>query len=104
LAISRALGDHIFKPYVTSEPEVKVIDITPQNKFLVIACDGLWDVLEDQETLDIIVDEQDPSQAAIKLRDTAYNRGSGDNISVVVILIPEDFNGNYDKLDKGNNH
>jgi serine/threonine protein phosphatase PrpC len=91
LAVSRALGDHTFKPHVTSEPEVKEFVITPQHRILVMACDGLWDVIGDQEALDIASSEEDPSQAAIKLRDTAYNRGSGDNISVVVIQIPSTY-------------
>jgi len=91
LAVSRALGDHSFKPHVTSEPQITEIEITQKNRTLVMACDGLWDVLEDQETIDIISNEEDPSQAAMKLRDTAFNRGSGDNISVIVIKIPPTF-------------
>jgi len=91
LAVSRALGDHAFKPHVTAEPQITEIEITQKNKILVLACDGLWDILEDQETIDLISSEEDPSRAATKLRDCAFNRGSGDNISVVVINIPATF-------------
>ena len=52
LAVSRALGDYMYKDeeaeshdkQVIAIPEIKVIDRTSSHEFLVLACDGLWDM------------------------------------------------------------
>lgn len=41
LAVSRALGDHTFKPYVTPEPFVKTESLGEHDSFVIIACDGV---------------------------------------------------------------
>ncbi|CAG9114693.1 unnamed protein product [Plutella xylostella] len=49
LAVSRAIGDAQYKPYVTAKPEIASVDLDGDEDFVVIACDGLWDfVSEDQ--------------------------------------------------------
>ncbi|XP_010457921.1 PREDICTED: protein phosphatase 2C 3 [Camelina sativa] len=48
LAMSRAIGDNYLKPYVTSEPEVTVTDRTEEDEFLILASDGLWDVVTNE--------------------------------------------------------
>nr|UXG06313.1 ABA-hypersensitive germination 1 [Magnolia sieboldii] len=45
LAMSRALGDGYLKPIVISEPEVNVTERTEDDECLILASDGLWDVL-----------------------------------------------------------
>ena len=30
---------------VTANPELKKIELTPEDDFLILACDGVWDVL-----------------------------------------------------------
>jgi len=63
LALSRAMGDFIFKrnaklpaeeQIVTAYPEVIVKDITEDHEFIVLACDGIWDVLSNQEVVDFV--------------------------------------------------
>jgi len=89
LAVSRALGDTFLLPYVTPEPDIKEIDISSsQNQLLILACDGLWDVVTDEEALSIATSAADPEEAATKLRDSALQKGSTDNISVIVIKLP----------------
>jgi len=89
LSVSRALGDVFLQPYVSAEPDVKCINVaSPKNQLLILACDGLWDVVSDEEAVSIACSEMDPEKAAIKLRDTALNKLSADNVSVVVILLP----------------
>uniref|UniRef100_T1H1I2 protein-serine/threonine phosphatase n=1 Tax=Megaselia scalaris TaxID=36166 RepID=T1H1I2_MEGSC len=60
LALSRALGDFIFKKnskkkaeeqIVTAYPDVEVREITDDWDFLVLACDGIWDVLSNEEVI-----------------------------------------------------
>jgi protein phosphatase PTC1 len=90
LAVARAIGDYKLNPYVTEIPDVfgpfKWID--PEYEFLILACDGLWDVMEEQKACDYVRRCRDPREAAIKLRDWAYDERSKDNISVIVIWFP----------------
>jgi serine/threonine protein phosphatase PrpC len=44
----RAIGDVALKPYVTSEPEIIEKDIGLEDEYLVLASDGLWDVLRNE--------------------------------------------------------
>ncbi|KAJ9175756.1 hypothetical protein P3X46_014279 [Hevea brasiliensis] len=45
LAMSRAIGDNYLKPYVISEPEVTVTERAAEDECLILASDGLWDVV-----------------------------------------------------------
>jgi serine/threonine protein phosphatase PrpC len=42
LALSRALGDPELHPHVTHVPDIFHIELTPEDKFLIIACDGVY--------------------------------------------------------------
>eukprot|EP01125_Pyxidicula_operculata_P019852 TRINITY_DN721_c4_g4_i4.p1 TRINITY_DN721_c4_g4~~TRINITY_DN721_c4_g4_i4.p1 ORF type:complete len:442 (-),score=136.78 TRINITY_DN721_c4_g4_i4:25-1350(-) len=92
LGVARALGDFGYYPYVTCEPDVfgpyAVLDSSAKYDLLIIACDGLWDVVEDDEAVQIALSATNPQEAALKLRDAAFNRESKDNISVMVIFFP----------------
>lgn len=63
LALSRALGDFVFKKnekkkaeeqIVTAYPDVEARDLTDEYEFIVIACDGIWDVLTNEEVLEFV--------------------------------------------------
>ncbi len=82
LAVSRAIGDLHVTPYVIPEPFVTTIQLTNKDKLMVLACDGLWDVMSDEEAGDMA-----SSHTAVYLRDIAYSRQSEDNISVVVVRL-----------------
>ncbi|WOL00056.1 putative protein phosphatase 2C 68 [Canna indica] len=65
LAMSRALGDKYLKPYVISEPEIRVVDRTSEDECLIIASDGLWDVLPNDLACDVArrcLEEVDPTR------------------------------------------
>ncbi|KAF6160282.1 hypothetical protein GIB67_019051 [Kingdonia uniflora] len=53
LAMSRALGDKYLKPIVISEPEMSITDRTPEDECLILASDGLWDVLSNDMACDV---------------------------------------------------
>lgn len=55
------------------------------DSFLILACDGLWDVCTDQQACDLIKDIQDPQVAATTLVKHALQVGSSDNLSVLVV-------------------
>ncbi|KAL0272284.1 UNVERIFIED_CONTAM: hypothetical protein PYX00_005319 [Menopon gallinae] len=54
LSVSRAIGDKEYKPYVSSEPDVRVIDLTGSEEFFVIGCDGLWDVVQPEDVIEAV--------------------------------------------------
>ena len=49
LAVSRAIGDILHKPFVTAEAEISVIDLDGEEDFFVMGCDGLWDSLTEDD-------------------------------------------------------
>ncbi|KAL0484557.1 protein phosphatase 2C [Acrasis kona] len=90
LAITRAIGDVYLHPMVTSDPYTSVVDLMhKRDAFVIVACDGLWDMVDDQEAVDYVKNEMDPRVASMRLRDLAYQKNSTDNISVVVFRITE---------------
>ncbi|CAL9204083.1 unnamed protein product [Musa hybrid cultivar] len=70
LAMSRALGDKYLKPAVISEPEIRVVEITAADECLIIASDGLWDVLPNDLACDVArrcLEEADPTRGSERL-------------------------------------
>ncbi|MCO5600825.1 hypothetical protein L7F22_054941 [Adiantum nelumboides] len=65
LAMSRALGDYCLKNYgVISEPEVTYRRLTKKDEFVVLATDGVWDVLTNEQVVEIVASTPDKSQVA----------------------------------------
>ncbi|KAK6153304.1 hypothetical protein DH2020_012943 [Rehmannia glutinosa] len=93
LAVSRGIGDQYLKQWVTAEPETRILKLEPEHEFLVLASDGLWDKVSNQEAIDIAhplcinVDNPQPLSACRKLVDLSVSRGSTDDISVMVIQL-----------------
>ncbi|XP_022887147.1 probable protein phosphatase 2C 25 [Olea europaea var. sylvestris] len=93
LAVSRAIGDRHLKQWVTAEPVTKVVKIIPEYEFLILASDGLWDKVSNQEAVDVVrplcvgIDKPEPFSACKKLVDLSLSRGSADDISVMVIQL-----------------
>lgn len=86
LAVSRAFGDLDLQPFISADPYVDVIDIADPPDFLILACDGVWDVISDEAACRIVASESDDIlKASMKLRDYAYLFGSQDNISVIIV-------------------
>jgi serine/threonine protein phosphatase PrpC len=127
LAISRALGDHMLKSnnVITAVPYVFELELTDNEDYLILvsarprvalptprvppsprwltaprqACDGVWDVMTDQEAVDFVlqqmseVDADGPDlnreleQCARNLVQAAYDKKSMDNITVIVVRL-----------------
>jgi len=54
------------------------------DRFIIIACDGLWDVLTNEQAVEIVLKYNEATKASAALRDHAHCLGSTDNISVIV--------------------
>ena len=87
LAVTRSLGDKFFDTLVIGNPFTTSVEITTEDEFLIIACDGLWDVIDDQEACELIQDIDDPNEAANTLVKYALNNGTTDNITVMVVML-----------------
>eukprot|EP01125_Pyxidicula_operculata_P016643 TRINITY_DN5762_c0_g1_i1.p1 TRINITY_DN5762_c0_g1~~TRINITY_DN5762_c0_g1_i1.p1 ORF type:complete len:355 (-),score=70.39 TRINITY_DN5762_c0_g1_i1:109-1038(-) len=90
LAVTRSLGDYENRPSVSAEPEIfGPFDINDKdNQFLILACDGLWDVIEDQEAVDIVLhNAANPQDDALCLLNSVKSQ-STDNVSVIVLYFP----------------
>lgn len=85
LAVSRALGDHAMKQSVISEPHFWEDDLSGEDSFVIIACDGLWDVCSDQDSVDLVKAEQSAQEMSQKLMQAALDNGGKDNITVMVV-------------------
>ncbi|KAL3523855.1 hypothetical protein ACH5RR_016689 [Cinchona calisaya] len=117
LAMSRAIGDNYLKPYVISEPEVTIMERTADDDCLILASDGLWDVVSNDTACgvarmclrslkprsparshrnDVSVSsagessDEACSDASILLTKLALARHSTDNVSVVVVDLRRD--------------
>jgi protein phosphatase 1L len=121
LAVARALGDRCVKqdPGVIASPSIHHEKIQ-KGDIVIIACDGIWDVLTNQQAITIVDDAlQESNSALVKkypaqpllrkvnskdpyveeagdehlllaartLRDTAYQKGSSDNLSVLIVIV-----------------
>lgn len=90
LSMSRAFGDTELSPYVISKPDVFKIMLKKSDRFIIMACDGLWDVLSDKQACDFInrlLRRKYKGDYAKKIVEHAYKLGSTDNITVIVILL-----------------
>ncbi|KAI3956471.1 hypothetical protein MKX01_016884 [Papaver californicum] len=85
LAVSRAFGDRLLKQYVVADPEIQEEVVDSSLEFLILASDGLWDVVTNEEAVSMTKPIEDPEQAARRLMQEAYQRGSADNITCVVV-------------------
>ncbi|KAJ8634549.1 hypothetical protein MRB53_008816 [Persea americana] len=89
LAVSRAFGDKPLKQYVVADPEIKEEVVDSSLEFLILASDGLWDVVTNEESVSLVKSIDNPEQAAKKLMQEASQRGSADNITCVVVRFLE---------------
>jgi len=106
-------GDHYLKPFVIPKPDVAVSKRTNRDEFLILASDGLWDVVSNEVACHVVrqclnakmkrsslviangsklskfVKDSRAADAAAILAEIAMARGSEDNISVVVVNLNE---------------
>ncbi|KAK5840697.1 hypothetical protein F383_20162 [Gossypium arboreum] len=68
LALSRAIGDHCVKEFgLISVPDVTQRNITNNDQFVILATDGVWDVISNEEAVEIVSSTEDREKSAKKL-------------------------------------
>ncbi|XDA69682.1 hypothetical protein R6Z07F_000055 [Ovis aries] len=104
LEVSRSIGDGQYKRCgVTSVPDIRRCQLTPNDRFILLACDGLFKVFTPEEAVNFILSclEDEKIQrregkltvdaryeaACNRLANKAVQRGSADNVTVMVVRI-----------------
>lgn len=101
LAVSRALGDFSYKnrpdfhakdQKITCYPDIAIHERDPTDDVLLLACDGLWDVLSSEEAINTVRElyesgEDSVLKIAEEMLDISLDKGSKDNISAVVVKL-----------------
>jgi len=100
-AIARALGDYSLKaPFqardsVSSVPDISTMLLEAQDEFIIMACDGLWDVMTDQDAVNLVrqtfnnnrkMGSAAPDILAHVLVQEALCRGTTDNVTCAVVF------------------
>lgn len=99
LAVSRALGDFEFKKdelrgsceqLVSPEPEVTVLERHPTDEFLILACDGIWDVMNNIDICEFVryklKIEPNLTNVCSSVLDVCLRKGSRDNMSIIIVV------------------
>lgn len=95
LSVTRSLGDWDLKlplgassPLI-AEPDVQQLVLTEDDEFLIIGCDGIWDVISSQDAVSFVRRglrrHDDPELCARELVTEASRLHSTDNLTVVII-------------------
>lgn len=106
ISLTRALGDLDLKAHarrlfphlditgnlLIPDPDITIRELHPQDEFLIVACDGVWCRLTNEEAVRITRAALrryggDPQAAATTLVHAALAAGSGDNVTVIVIVL-----------------
>jgi len=84
---------------VTADPEIRTMELTPDDEFLILACDGIWDVLTNQEAVEFVRTRLMQGMTPIQICEAACDfclaedtSGCGkgcDNMSIVVSVLKE---------------
>lgn len=86
LAVSRAFADHALKSSgVSCVPYHHHVHLTAAHRFLLIGCDGVWDVLSHKQAVNAVANMDNAQHMAQKLVELAINKGTTDNVSCMVV-------------------
>ncbi|XP_060211971.1 probable protein phosphatase 2C 6 [Lycium barbarum] len=95
LAMSRAIGDRYLRPWIIPVPEITFTTRSDEDECLILASDGLWDVMSNDEVARRILrrrrrsmsDDETPAAQTVadSLTEISLGRNSTDNISIIVV-------------------
>jgi len=97
LAVSRAIGDFDYKRedrhVVSAKPDIEQFRIQSHTDFIILACDGLWDVMSSEDAVRItyaaLAKTRDLTRVCRYLVNTALRRRSQDNVTCMIVAFHE---------------
>jgi len=88
LAVTRAFGDIELGYCVRADdPHLTQVELSPKDTHVILACDGLWDVVTDQEAVNAIDKSANSQQICQKLLNLALEKNTTDNLTIMVICL-----------------
>jgi len=96
--MTRALGDFDFKqPYnhaqsdfISAEPFLQAMPVSPNEEFIVLASDGLWGAISDQNLVELVAKRREMGESAEKIVASIVSSIShvpgSDNITIMILL------------------
>lgn len=101
LSLSRAFGDMDASPFVSHRPDIFKYEICKKDKFIIMACDGLWDVMGNQDAVNFVLENEiaydktklvcytnrSGKNIASLLATHAISKGSTDNLTIIIIFL-----------------
>lgn len=87
VALSRSLGLFSFSPAISGDPEMLQIQRHADDLYLVIASDGVSEVLNPPKIYEFIELCETPQEAADRMIDAALRAGAPDNASVLIVKL-----------------
>lgn len=89
LGVTRVLGDYSFQSVgATPDPETGSYRVKQGDRFLILACDGLWDVVDTEELPELIDKSKNAKEVAETLSCVALKqRGTTDNVTIVAVSL-----------------
>lgn len=97
LAVTRSLGDSYMKDLVIGKPFTTVTEITKEDEFMILACDGVWDVISDMKACEFVADiirkGGETQVAAKKLCQFAIDNSTTDNVTVMIVKFDNEIFG-----------
>jgi serine/threonine protein phosphatase PrpC len=90
LSLSRAIGDLDNIPYVTHKPEIFKYRLNKKDKFIIFACDGLWDVMNNTQACNFVnklMKKKYTGNISKELATHAIKIGSYDNVTVSILFL-----------------
>ncbi|CAG0918590.1 unnamed protein product [Notodromas monacha] len=97
LNLSRSFGDHSYKQnkdlpsskqMITADPDVRTADLTDEDEFLVLACDGIWNSMSSQEVVDFVRTrlQKEPKPALSEICREMFMHCTGcDNMTSIIV-------------------
>mmetsp|Transcript_14604 Transcript_14604/g.22116 ORF Transcript_14604/g.22116 Transcript_14604/m.22116 type:complete len:507 (+) Transcript_14604:132-1652(+) len=108
LNLSRSIGDLKYKQVpnippcgqmITAEPDIKQIELRDDDEFIILACDGIWDCLTNEEAVKYVrdrIDRSTPTEIGVEMLDQIVSKDpretqgiGGDNMTIMIVdLMP----------------
>lgn len=87
IVLTRALGLPTLGPAISNAPELISRRLAPSDRFLVVATDGVSEVMRPQDLHDILNGSDDPQTAATAIINQVLQRGAPDNSSIIILKL-----------------
>ncbi|OAF70608.1 hypothetical protein A3Q56_01635 [Intoshia linei] len=113
LNLSRAFGDHTYKinkslshedQMITPKPDVKTVKLVKEDEFMIIACDGIWNVMTSEEIISFVSERLNDKNNKMSINDIisavfdkcispdTLGDGSGcDNMTCIIVQFKDSF-------------